>query len=747
MKKHRIASLAIAGLTSVAVAITPVAVPDNSVLSAAVAQAQEQTVSFTSGPGEIKLGQNATFTVSVPNSTGGSVQFFLDNVPQGGPVKISNDTASVQISPKSYLNHTVTARYVDADGFNPRADVTRDFNTPMDLPPMLQGSGRDDTDDIYRSKVNGQERTVSSPLIVQPGQDVTLWANMVVNRGNWTISGTRIYELGINPPVGAEFKSARRIDSGANEVTTRGTADGTATKTGRDSGSAWGTSGNPRVNPGYFGINVTDLYFNRDMQIEGAFRAPEAPGVYVPQFGYYKFYNKTNHYLRRMDNAAFRVVAPKLPDRNVRGASIVKLVENQEFLQREPGTLTAEVTPADVKGTVVFKHNGEEIASAPVENGKAVAENVTFDEAGQLPITVEFTSTTEGASNAMGAGSVNVKAVAVPTTLKLDVPAEAEIDESVKLTATVDPVAEGTVEFFDGDTSLGEKPVDNGTATLDQTFTDAGERTIKAVFTPTDAEKFEASEATASLTVKEKPTPEPEPEPSPEPEEPTTEPTEPEDPTTEPTEPTEPEDPTTDPSPEPSPEPEEPTTEPTTEPTPEPSPEPEDPTTEPTPEPEEPEEPTPDNETYEPEAKKDLSEIDAKDGVPAPLDFVDNADELPGGTAYEWKKKPDLNKTGDQDLVIEVTYPDGTKDELKITVPVKARPTQEPTPTTPTTTTQAPPTKEPEPDKGSSGSSEKDDEGGSSQSTALKVVLGILFSLLGLGGGFALWQAFMGGSR
>lgn len=734
MKKHRIASLAIAGLTSVAVAITPVAVPDNSVLSAAVAQAQEQTVSFTSGPGEIKLGQNATFTVSVPNSTGGSVQFFLDNVPQGGPVKINNDTASVRISPKSYLNHTVTARYVDADGFNPRADVTRDFNTPLDIPLEVKGNGNAADGDRYSSTVNGRTGTTSNPVIVQPDAALTVVGNMELN------SRSVVYDFGFNPAAEAKFISGRSLEPAKTDVKAKGN---------------WPDSG-ISVNPGFFAIDVNPGWlsfgYTGTQKLEGKFNAPTVPGVYVTQLATYKYRTKATYFMRRLDDSVYRVVAPKLPDRNVRGASIVKLVENQEFLQREPGTLTAEVTPADVKGTVVFKHNGEEIASAPVENGKAVAENVTFDEAGQLPITVEFTSTTEGASNAMGAGSVNVKAVAVPTTLKLDVPAEAEIDESVKLTATVDPVAEGTVEFFDGDTSLGEKPVDNGTATLDQTFTDAGERTIKAVFTPTDAEKFEASEATASLTVKEKPTPEPEPEepttePSPEPEEPTTEPTEPEDPTTEPTEPTEPEDPTTEPSPEPSPEPEEPTTEPTTEPTPEPSPEPEDPTTEPTPEPEEPEEPTPDNETYEPEAKKDLSEIDAKDGVPAPLDFVDNADELPGGTAYEWKKKPDLNKTGDQDLVIEVTYPDGTKDELKITVPVKARPTQEPTPTTPTTTTQAPPTKEPEPDKGSSGSSEKDDEGGSSQSTALKVVLGILFSLLGLGGGFALWQAFMGGFR
>ena len=59
--------------------------------------------------------------------------------------------------------------------------------------------------------------------------------------------------------------------------------------------------------------------------------------------------------------------------------------------------------------------------------------------------------------------------------------------------------AAGTVEFFDGDTSLGAAEVDSGDASLvTGSWPAGGERSVTATFTPEDAEAFEPSETTSA---------------------------------------------------------------------------------------------------------------------------------------------------------------------------------------------------------------------------------------------------------
>ncbi|WP_025156289.1 HtaA domain-containing protein [Leifsonia aquatica] len=69
---------------------------------------------------------------------------------------------------------------------------------------------------------------------------------------------------------------------------------------------------------------------------------------------------------------------------------------------------------------------------------------------------------------------------------------------SVTLTATVDPAAVGSVEFFDGSTSLGTSAIATGTtATLDTSALAVGSHQLSAVFTPTDPTVATASTASA----------------------------------------------------------------------------------------------------------------------------------------------------------------------------------------------------------------------------------------------------------
>lgn len=845
MMKRRISTLAIAGLTSLAVAVTPLTAPNTALLSAAVANAQESALAFTSGAGTLDINTSGNFTVSVPNAEARSkVEFFLDNVSQG-TVNVSGGYATKSIAPKSYGDHKVTARYVDPQGFNTREDVTRSFSTPLNLPYIERStSGRDDsTGDGYVSKVNNQNGTFSKPVTVAAGSNVTLFASMKIN----STANTYVYEMGINPPAGSARVDAKRLDD-ETKLSTTGNNDGTATTsvrsniTGTTKATSWGRNGNPKVNPGFFGMdtNTRTGYWTRDIQVEGVFTAPQTPGIYVPQHSYFKFWTDETHYLRRMDNAVFRVAEPKLPDRKQRTNSSVNLAADQKFVAKQPKDLEITVTPSNAAGTVTVKQGDKVIASGmKVTNAKAVAKNVTFDEPGTKELTLEFTATTPGVNNSTGKGSVVVAAPAAQTTVELTVPQYGVVGDFTALKATVSPAAQGRIDFYDGGTLIDASDVDaNGTASIDAVLEKEGDRTIRAVFVPSDKEKFTGNESTKTLTVyAELPAAEenePEPKQNPAPavigenvpeakdyianaddlpdgttfafkdpkpdfakegeQEATVVVTYPDGSTDEvkvtvvvekkaastsstPTSatttsstlssatpsPTSTSKATTSTSVTPTPtkatstttkatstttaatntEPTTPTTSKATSTT----------TTKETSTKQD--APKTDAETYTPVKADNAPTIEGDKGAPEPLDFIKNAGDLPGGTVFEWKKQPDLSKNGSQDVVIEVIYPDGTKDEVKVSVTVKAatKPATTTTTTTqskPTTNTSATPTvtttttsATQEPSDGSSLSS-KIEGSSDSQRTALYAVTGILLALLGIVGGFTAWRQFMG---
>ncbi|MER5793502.1 hypothetical protein [Streptomyces sp. NPDC001980] len=89
-----------------------------------------------------------------------------------------------------------------------------------------------------------------------------------------------------------------------------------------------------------------------------------------------------------------------------------------------------------------------------------------------------------------------------PTSLALTADSGVAVGGDLKLTATVTPAAAGSVEFKNGDTSLGTAEVTNGSAQLTvKAPAIAGTTTYGAVFTPTDADAYAASEATAPTTI------------------------------------------------------------------------------------------------------------------------------------------------------------------------------------------------------------------------------------------------------
>ncbi|MFE3293550.1 Ig-like domain repeat protein, partial [Rhodococcus sp. NPDC059234] len=166
--------------------------------------------------------------------------------------------------------------------------------------------------------------------------------------------------------------------------------------------------------------------------------------------------------------------------------------------------LTATVAPAGATGTVQFKDGTNNIGNAvPVNNGTATL-NHTFTTTGAHAITAVYSGDAGNKPSTSAAANVDVTTdpVIVDTTTTLNVPATAKTGTAVDLTATVAPAgATGTVQFKDGNDNIGNAvPVNNGTASINHTFTANGAHAITAVYSG-DAGNKPSTSAAANVEV------------------------------------------------------------------------------------------------------------------------------------------------------------------------------------------------------------------------------------------------------
>ncbi|SEK70581.1 Ig-like domain repeat protein [Rhodococcus maanshanensis] len=174
-------------------------------------------------------------------------------------------------------------------------------------------------------------------------------------------------------------------------------------------------------------------------------------------------------------------------------------------------TLTATVNPAGAGGEIDFADGDDILGTAQVgANGKATHQ-WTPTTAGQRTITAIF-SGRDGVPGSTTTAQVTVAPAGsnpATSTITLDPIKGATVDKAITLKAKVNTsVADGSVDFKDGDIALGPRWVeDDGTATIEWTPTTAGKRTITATFS--GFENVPLATTTQQVTVAGPPKPKP----------------------------------------------------------------------------------------------------------------------------------------------------------------------------------------------------------------------------------------------
>lgn len=167
--------------------------------------------------------------------------------------------------------------------------------------------------------------------------------------------------------------------------------------------------------------------------------------------------------------------------------------------------LTATITPATAIGTVQFKDGATSLGD-PVIVSNGIASGTTPSlTAGSHPLTAVFTpaypvayapsTAAYSPSTSPAVMFVIPGAIATTTALATSPTGQATSGTPVTLNATITPAtATGTVQFKDGTTNLGNPViVTNGAASGSTSTLAAGQRSLTAVFTPTNPAAFSPS--------------------------------------------------------------------------------------------------------------------------------------------------------------------------------------------------------------------------------------------------------------
>ncbi|CAB0525085.1 Ig-like domain-containing protein [Corynebacterium diphtheriae] len=292
-------------------------------------------------PESASIKQDVQITATVPEKLNekmdGKVQFFVNHIAAGDPVPVTEDNkASTSIIFDTSGSKTITARFIDAEGYNPAPDG----ETIIPVVTELDTKKPEDTDS-YTGLINGSATSLLKPAKVMPGEKVSVSASLLPNK-----APIRVYEIGINAPEDVKYIDGTGKTNYSSKLATTGSVFSSPGSGYYD--PEWKNE-SKKPNESYRGFHSDTSYSVVDTSpqtVSAEFEIPKtlAPGIYMFQMGVYKYSNSLKD-LVSIPETAFEIAGPDLPalpERKIKpqpeetpevsdGSSTAKLVKSPWF--------------------------------------------------------------------------------------------------------------------------------------------------------------------------------------------------------------------------------------------------------------------------------------------------------------------------------------------------------------------------------------------------------------------------------
>jgi hypothetical protein len=486
----------------------------------AAPSATATTTTLTANPSMVTVGATVALTAAIsPNTATGSVQFFDGATPIGAAVAVASGSAGTSTSTLTQGDHSLKATFTPTDSaafqtssgtlayhvnpvpattttttlaLTPSAPVTQGTAVHFDATVTPNASGSinfyNGSTLLGTSAVASGAATFSTMAL--PAGALSLKAVFVPTDA--TAFGTSesdvvpysVKAAPVSPTVNVTSMPASPVLTGASVSLVAHLDSTTATGTIQflDDGSAIGA---PVTVTGGTATTATSFTTTGDHSITAS-------------------YLSDDHATFLDSLSAATVIKVNPPAQPTTTALAVTPASPVAF-----GTsveLQAMVTPAGANGSVQFTDGGKALGQAVAVSGGTASLATTLP-AGSHSLGARFTATSAAAfgdSTTTSPTPLTVQAQGTSIVLTTDPAGIVSSGSSVMVTATLAPAnAGGSVEFFDGQTSLGASSPSAGQAKITTAALTEGAHSLTAVFTPAYPLVLTSSTSDAvTLTVK-----------------------------------------------------------------------------------------------------------------------------------------------------------------------------------------------------------------------------------------------------
>ncbi|HEY6196178.1 MAG TPA: Ig-like domain repeat protein [Candidatus Eisenbacteria bacterium] len=466
--------------------------------------------SLATTPNPSVAGQSVALTASVtPSGTTGSVQFF-DGVTSLGSASLSGGTASLNTSALAVGTHSLTAVY--------SGDAGHTGSTSAAVSQV-----------VNQAATTTAVSNTPNPSVA--GQSVAITATVAVTApGSGTATGSVQFFDGASPlgtvslAAGSATLNTSSLAVGSHSLTavyagsTSFTGSTSAASTQTVNKASTSTSLASAPNPSSFGQSValtatvaaiapgsgtatgsveffdgvTSLGI---VALSGGSAVLNTSALAVGTHSLTAVYAGDGSFTGSTSSASSQVV-----NQAASTTSVASSLNPSTFGQTV--TFTATVTPSGATGSVQIFDGATPLGTASLVAGSAAVSTSALG-AGSHAITAVYSgdASRSGSTSSVLTQVVNAAGTAVSLVAS---PNPGVFLDPETLTATVTPSdASGSVQFFDGSTSLGTAPVSSGTATLVTSSLAVGVHSLTASY-PGDANHSGATSSAVSLEIRAK---------------------------------------------------------------------------------------------------------------------------------------------------------------------------------------------------------------------------------------------------